>query len=124
MWGLDPGVLCDQHLLGEHTEMHQEVGTLQNHPHGEAIVRGHADKQQIDTAKIQERHDALAEEMERRGMNHDSPLDYNDAHALGSIDLAANREDLTARCADCRQRIQEETNQADEGTSSDVQRSG
>lgn len=108
MWGLDPALLCDQHLRGEHAEMHQEVGTLRNHPHGEAIVRGHAEKGQVDTSRIQARHDALAEEMTRRGMNHQSPMDYADEHDLGDLDLAANRADLAERCADCRERIEAE----------------
>ena len=106
MWGVDPELLCDQHLLGEHVEMHQEVGTLLNHPHGEAIVRGHAAKDQIDTSLIRSRHDALAAELEHRGMNHDSPLEYEDDLDLGSIDVAANREDLASRCPDCRVRIE------------------
>ena len=107
MWGIDPQLLCDQHLLGEHTEMHQAVGTLQNHPHGEAIVRGHASKQQLDTSKIQERHSELAIEIQRRGMTHDSPMHYEDTHDLGRIDPEINRMDLKNRCDDCRQRIED-----------------
>lgn len=106
MWGIDPRLLCDRHLLGEHTEMHQAVGTLRNHPHGEAILRGHAERKQLDTSKIQERHDELAYEMERRGMNHDSPLHYDDALDLGRIDPERNLEDLKKRCDDCRRRIE------------------
>ncbi len=39
MWGIDPRWLCDQHLIGDHAEMHQVVGTIGNHPHAEAVVR-------------------------------------------------------------------------------------
>lgn len=106
MWGIDPALLCDQHLVGEHAEMHQAVGTLRNHPHGEAIVRGHAENQQVDTARIQARHDELAEELERRGLTHDSPLEYDDTHDLGDIDPERNRRALGERCADCRRRIE------------------
>lgn len=106
MWGLDTALLCDQHLRGEHVELHQAVGTLRNHTHGEAIVRGHAAKGQVDTARIEDRHDALAEEMERRGMAHRSPMDYSDEHDLGELDAAANRADLAERCPDCRARIE------------------
>ncbi|QLD91213.1 hypothetical protein HWV07_08505 [Natronomonas salina] len=106
MWGIDPTLLCDQHLLGEHTEMHQEAGTIENHPHGTAIVEGHAERQQVDTSLIQRRHDELAAELRRRGMNHDSPLDYEDDLDLGSIDTAANRDDLMERCDECRRRIE------------------
>lgn len=106
MWGIDPRLLCDDHLVGEHAEMHQEVGTLRNHEHGEAIVRGHAEQGQVDTAKIQARHDELADEIERRGMTHDSPLEYDDTHDLGEIDPARNREELVDRCDECRERIE------------------
>ena len=49
MWlGIRPDELCDQHLRGEHAEMHQEVGTWKRHPHGEAVVEGHTKKGQVE----------------------------------------------------------------------------
>jgi hypothetical protein len=106
MWGIDPALLCDQHLLGEHTEMHQVAGTIEHHPHGEAIAEGHAERQQVDTSLIGRRHDELAAELQRRGMDHDSPLDYEDELDLGSLDIEANLADLKARCDDCQTRIE------------------
>jgi len=100
MWGVDAEMLCDEHLLGEHKEMHQIAGSIESHPHGEAIARGRADKDQIDTSLIQERHDALADELRLRGMSHDSPMDYDDDLDLGEIDIAANRRELRERCDD------------------------
>lgn len=105
MWGVDPELLCDQHLLGEHREMHQEVGQIR--AGNLASVTGHAREEQVDTSKLQERHDELVDEMERRGMNHDSPMDYEDELDLGSIDVDANLDDLRERCDDCRERIAE-----------------
>jgi len=105
MWGVNPRFLCRKHLLGEHSEMHQEVGTLENHQYGRKIVEGHAKKKQVDTSLIKERHDKLAGEMEERGMNHDSPLEYEDRVDLGSINREKNLEDLQARCSECRKRI-------------------
>lgn len=87
--------------------MHQEVGTIRNHPHGEAVVTGHARKGQVDTRQLQERHDDLVEEMERRGYSHDSPMDYTDELALGSVDVAGNRQELAARCDACRERLRD-----------------
>lgn len=106
MWGIDPRLLCDQHLLGEHSEMHQIVGTIKHHPHGDAIVRGHAEKQQLDTTQIQARHNALAAELTRRDMTHNSPLAYDDALALGTFDIDANRIALQKRCSACHDRMQ------------------
>lgn len=107
LWGVDPALLCREHLLGEHREMHQEIGTLRNHPHGEAIVQGHAEQGQVDTSRLQERHDELVAEMERRGYDHASPMDYEDQLDLGEIDVVANREELMERCDKCRERIRE-----------------
>jgi len=104
MWCVDPRKMCDQHVLGEHNECHQGVGSILRHPHGRAIMEGRVfdDKpDQIDTSRIQDRHDELVDEMEARGMNHDSPMDYEDEWDLGEIDVEYNRQDLSERCEDC-----------------------
>lgn len=101
LWGVDVEKLCRQHLLGEHKEMHQIAGTINNHPHGLAIAKGHAEQGDIDSSLIAERHDKLAEEMLKRGYNHDSPLEYTDELDIGEIDREYNREDLRDRCDDC-----------------------
>lgn len=108
LWGLPPVWLCREHLLGEHKEMHQEAGTLLNHPHGEAIVDGHAKKGQVDVSQIEPRHDELARELIRRGYNHESPFDYDlsDYEDRGEIDRDANLRDLRNRCDECASRIQ------------------
>lgn len=103
MWLVDPELLCRQHLLGEHRELHQLVGHIRSG--NIAVLEGHAAKQQIDTGKIQERHDALVAEMQRRGYDHDSPLAYEDELEIGSVDVADNQEDLKERCDACRERI-------------------
>jgi hypothetical protein len=107
LWNLPPEVLCQDHLLGEHKEMHQEAGTLVNHPHGEAVVDGHAEKGQVKLSLLEPRHDELVVEMERRGLNHDSPFDYDlsDYDDRGYIDKQANLEDLRSRCEACAERI-------------------
>lgn len=107
LWiGIEPSELCQQHLLGLHKELHQETGTLENHPHGEAIVQGHWKLGQVSTDKIQERHDEVVEEMEKRGMNHDSPLDYTDEYGLHSWLIGLpfeqiQRAVLSQRCSEC-----------------------
>lgn len=104
MWCVDPRLLCRQHLLGEHTELHQLVGHLRA-GHTNA-VRGHAERGQVDTSRISSRHEALVAEMERRGYTHDSPLSYDDTLDLGEVDERENLEELAARCDDCRERIE------------------
>lgn len=114
MWlGIDPSDLCQQHLVAEHGELHQEVGTYLRHPHGEAVVRGHVEKAQVVPSKIRERHDALAAEMERRGYDHDSPLEDFAPEAMPQPTYEAmngihdaNRERLMRRCDDCAKRME------------------
>jgi len=107
MWiGVEPEEMCDQHLRGEHAECHQEVGTLLNHPHGQAIVEGHVKKGQVVLSQIAQRHDLLVEKMIARGMNHNSPLDCtdlqeNELYGVDNNDKEYNREDLNERCEDC-----------------------
>lgn len=108
MWlGIPVEHLCDQHLLGLHKELHQEAGTLENHPHGEAIVRGHWVFGQVSTDRVRERHQEVAKEMERRGMNHDSPLDFEDRYGFHSWMIGLPLEQvqkvkLSNRCGDCK----------------------
>lgn len=107
MWiGVEPEEMCDQHLLGEHKELHQETGTLLNHPHGQAIVEGHVEKGQVVLSQISKRHTKLVSEMERRNMNHDSPIDVeklheNELYGINNNDKEYNRQDLNERCEDC-----------------------
>lgn len=96
--------LCDQHILGLHKEIHQEAGTIKKHPHGEAILDGHYRLAQVDTTELVKRHDEVVREMERRGMNHNSPLDYKDEHGLiqsGFPIEVFNKITLSNRCEDC-----------------------
>ena len=106
LWNVNPKILCRQHLLGEHSEMHQAAGTIANHPHGIAVVKGHAKKGNLDTSLISKRHDELAREMLRRGMNHDSELQSFEDPEIGEIDVDVNLADLLDRCEDCASRYE------------------
>lgn len=110
MWGADPRILCQNHILGEHREMHQVKGTVEKHPHGEAVLEGLAEENAIDTTKIKKRHDALVEEMKRRGWDgHDSPMEdvENQYGGIGKINEVDSVELLVERCEDCRERWRE-----------------
>jgi hypothetical protein len=107
MWlGVEPEELCDQHLLGEHKELHQEVGTLLNHPHGQAIIEGHVSEGQVVLSQIGQRHKKLVLEMLERGMNHESPINTenlpkNKLYNVNEADEQYNRKDLNERCNEC-----------------------
>lgn len=101
MWGVDPAVLCDQHLLGEHVEMHMLVGALNKG----ISVRGYTDAGLVVLSRIRSRHNKLAREMQRRGMRHRSPLPPFPPRRGGWLDADANLRELKRRCPNCRQRI-------------------
>lgn len=97
MWNVDPKSLCRRHLLGEHVEMHMFVGTIRKG----VSMKGYIEGGLVETQNIRKRHDQLAEEMTRRGMNHRSPLVEDYVIAEGSVDVAANLVELTRRCPEC-----------------------
>lgn len=104
--GVDVEKLCDQHLLGLHKEIHQEAGTLENHPYGEAIVQGHWCLGQVSMEKVGVRHQEAVEEMNRRGMNHDSPLNFDEPSVFQSWTIgfpfeAMQKISLSNRCEEC-----------------------
>lgn len=102
---VDPRKMCNQHLLGEHNELHMLVGTMNNHPHGEAIIEGLAERGMIEPQSIRARHDALVISMIHRQINHDSDLDSFSTGVRGSVDREQSRYELRDRCRACRKRL-------------------
>jgi len=104
MWMVEPRILCNDHLFGEHVEIHQLVDFIAD-GRIEKII-GHHIRGQIDTSHIQERHDKLVDEIDRRGYEHDSPLDYDFELSLGDSGLKTeyNRRVLARRCDACNTR--------------------
>lgn len=83
VWDVPPEELCVKHLLSEHRELHglwniitQDKIGYSKHPETLRWVG----KQ----AALYKRHDALVEEMDRRGYKHGSPLDV--ALATGQVE--------------------------------------
>lgn len=100
---IDPRLLCGQHLLGEHGEIHK---------HRHCFVRGHSisgRKGQIEPASMGRRHDELAVEMARRRMNHKSPYSQPDLSRYDLDGFLVDREEslaeIKARCPECQKRI-------------------
>src|SRR5215211_5750368 len=81
IWDVSPSLLCRQHLLGEHRELHGLWRILSEDRQGHA---NHPETRRWrgKLAALHERHDALVEEMARRGYRHASPLDPR--QAIGS----------------------------------------
>ena len=103
MWCVPPQLMCRQHLLGEHKEIHQLVGAMLKDRWG--VVRGHAERGQIQTSIIKSRHAALVREMLARGYNHASPLPDFPRTSIGRVDPDNSMRDLAQRCERCRELI-------------------
>jgi len=103
MWLINPKMLCRQHLLGEHYELHVLVSNLR---HSGKWARALVSGGYLEPQNALARHDKLAEEMHRRGYRHDSELSV-DGLALpeGKVDVARSVRDLKGRCAECRRRM-------------------
>lgn len=100
MWLVNPALLCDKHLLGEHVEMHMFAGTILKG----TSIRGYVEGGLVETDKIGARHDALADEMQARGMHHRSPLAQPLVARQGQVCVEHNLGALWARCPACRDR--------------------
>ena len=102
---VDPSIMCDQHLLGEHFECHQIVGSIAKKRWTMLNGLAELNPSAVETASVYARHDELAQEMELRGMNHQSPLpEVGEFLATGSIDRGLAHDLLLARCEKCRER--------------------
>jgi len=108
MWMVNPKLLCRNHLLGEHNEIHK---------HKHIFIKKQSIKGRIypivliEPENMQNRHDELTDEMIRRGYNHNSPFDSPDLSYLpdnlrfAKVDIGYNLTDLSNRCIECKKRI-------------------
>jgi hypothetical protein len=78
IWDVPPRVLCRQHLLGEHRELHAIWAVITEDRKG---YSRHPEtlRWRGKLKALWARHEALVEEMSRRGYNHRSPLDRRKA---------------------------------------------
>jgi hypothetical protein len=101
MWMVNPKLLCRQHLLGEHKEIHMLTGCYKMNKN----LRRYLEYKQIEPASIQKRHKELVEEMTARGYNHKSPLYEEHLWKPNISDVEANLLDLCNRCERCKKNI-------------------
>ena len=107
MWDLPCEILCRQHLLGEHREIHAIWSVLTKNKKG---YRSHPEtlRWKGKLLALYYRHEYTVSEMKRRGYMHDSPLDKS--LAVGQkgrqttfIDVpASQREILHQKKCECK----------------------
>lgn len=78
VWDVPPSLLCRQHLLGEHRELHGLWRILTDNRQG---YSHHLETRRWrgKLAALYQRHEVLAAELARRGYQHASPLDQRQA---------------------------------------------
>ena len=96
---VNPRIMCRQHLLGEHAEIHMFIGTISR---GKS-VRGYLEKGLLEVHNLHNRHEALVEEMKRRKYNHYSEVNkkWKFGEKVGFIDKEKNLIELISRCSKC-----------------------
>jgi hypothetical protein len=108
MWMVDPKILCNQHLLGEHGEIHK---------HRHVFVKGWkitkrviSNNVQIEPKSMASRHDELVQEMLLRWPKengHASPYEqpdlslYTEYEKSVVVDVDMALKDLLNRCDKC-----------------------
>jgi hypothetical protein len=109
MWMVDPKLMCNRHLLGEHGELHKFIPSFNK----KYKIAGRIyPKVQVQLSSYFERHEELAQEMLLRGMNHNSPISVPDfsylpaEHYLAKVDVQISIQDLVGRCSECRKRLE------------------
>ena len=101
MWMVRTDCLCRNHLLGEHKELHQAVGSIRNN----RSLAGHIARGQVEVHNIRKRHTELVKELKKRGYKHQSPLKNFKSYKAGKINILENYQVLEARCKECSKRI-------------------
>ena len=100
-WFVLPSILCGQHLLGEHCECHMFAGAISKG----VSMSGYVERGLLYLPDLVLRHNDLAREMQRRGMNHNSPLSaIKVADYRSFVCPVGSLLDLASRCLKCRQR--------------------
>ena len=97
MWNVNPKLMCNKHLLGEHVEMHMFIGCLSKGKN----IDGYIKTGLVDVHNISKRHSDLVYEMKSRGMNHKSDIGPVWLYRKGRVDKDKNLIELRKRCKRC-----------------------
>ena len=99
---VNPRIMCRQHLLGEHVEIHMFIGTINSNK----SIKGYLQKGLLEVHNLYTRHEELVEEMKRRGYNHYSEVDekWKYIEKVGVIDREKNVTEIVHRCLNCKSR--------------------
>lgn len=110
MWMTPVDIMCRQHLLGEHNEIHMFIGTVKK---GKSL-KGYVDNNLLAWSAIYGRHEQLKNEMLLRGYKHNSNITLTEIVNikvpvyvdLAVVDTEESLKELLSRCDKCRHNYQ------------------
>jgi hypothetical protein len=111
MWMVDPKILCQKHLCGEHLETHMFLGSLKNGKKIDGFITNNL----FEPRSLYQRHEDLKNEMIRRGYNHKSEMNEHECECIlnlsieqqyWEIDKLKAFRDLLNRCPECLRRYE------------------
>jgi hypothetical protein len=116
MWMVDPKIMCQKHLCGEHLELHMFL----SHIKAGKKVDGYLKNNCLEPRMIWKRHCDIESEMLKRSYNPKTPIYGHDCLCI--LDLATEQQyweinkekslnDLLERCPRCRERFREQNNE-------------
>ena len=85
VWDISPSKLCRNHLLGEHRELHAMWSVITKNKKGYSL-HPETIRWKGKLAALYLRHELLVVEMQKRGYNHQSPLDKRKATGVSTQD--------------------------------------
>ncbi len=99
---VNPRIMCRQHLLGEHAEIHMFIGTINRRK----SIKGYLEKGLLEIHNLHNRHEELVKEMKCRGYNHYSEIDekWKIVEEAGFVNMNKNVDELINRCSKCNRR--------------------
>jgi hypothetical protein len=89
IWDIPPEKLCRYHLLGEHSEQHAIWSILTQNKKGFSY-HPETIRWKGKLKALYDRHQKVVEEMLKRGMQHNSPLDKSNAIGVEYQDVFVN----------------------------------
>lgn len=110
MWMVNPEILCQKHLCGNHVETHMFLGHLLKRKRVDGYIKNNL----FEPEYLKKNHDELANEMIRRGYHHNKDLDFDEDEVYSymgeeyrnhKIDKKAALVELLRRCPECKLRF-------------------
>jgi hypothetical protein len=105
MWMLNPKILCKNHILGQHLELHMFLGVIREGKKLDGYIMNNL----LEPLSIESYHNMIVEEMITRGMNHKTPIEnaskiittLPDAYYHKRINRMSAYKTLMDRCPKC-----------------------